>query len=126
MKRLTTLLFAIMSVVALSAQQPYKVYCTISGLHNNATFGTISRIDIDYGQENCAKNYLVDERGKAINGLSVTAVANLMSKCGWELEDSYVVGDDQVRCVWIMSKIVTDESEITEGFKTRWMVENGY
>ncbi|MBR2429323.1 MAG: hypothetical protein IKB15_05020 [Alistipes sp.] len=126
MRQLITLFIALMGTATLYAQQPYKVYCTLSALHKGASVGSLSRVEVDYGQDNNTKNYLVDEYGKAINYRSVTAAANDFAKLGWELETSYVVGDDNIRCVWIMSKMVIDDSEITEGFKTRWMLENGY
>lgn len=140
MRRVTTLFIALMSTVAIQAQtttfseqqqndhlaepESYKVYCTLSALHNGATFASISRVEIDYGQEQMNKNYLVDDYGKPLSYRTVTAAANHLSKLGWEHEDSYVVGEDNIRCVWIMSKEVTDDRQITEGFKTRWMYEN--
>ena len=125
MKRLFTLCVALLSITTLSAQQPYKVYCTLSALYHSATlFGTASRVEIDYGQNDKRKNYLVDSYGKAISGLTTTSVANQLAKQGWTLEESYVVGEDNIRCVWIMSKMVTSDEQITEGIMTRWMYEN--
>lgn len=125
MRHISTLIVALMSTVALSAQQPYKVYCTLSAVHHGTNIASLSRVEVDYGQERMTKNYLVDEYGKAINYRSVTAAANDFAKLGWVLEDSYVVGEDNIRCIWVMSKMVTDDSEITEGFKTRYMIEHG-
>ncbi|MBQ2784603.1 MAG: hypothetical protein IJE99_06375 [Alistipes sp.] len=124
MKRLFTLCVALLSIATLSAQQPYKVYCTLSALHHPTTFGTLSRVEIDYGQRDQRKNYLVDSYGKAISGQTTTSVANQLAKHGWTLEESYVVGEDNIRCVWIMSKMVTSEEQITEGIMTRWLYEN--
>lgn len=120
-----TLIVALMTVLTLYADEPYKAYCTISALHNGRTFASLTRVEVDFGQERQTKNYLVDEYGKPLNYKTVTAVANHLSQLGWVLEDSYVVGEDNIRCVWVMSKMVTDESQITEGFRTRLMYEDG-
>lgn len=125
MKRTMTLIVALMAVATLYAEEPYKAYCTLSALHSGQTFVSLSRVEVDFGQGRQTKNYLVDEYGKALNYNTVTAAANHLSRYGWVLEDSYVVGEDNVRCVWVMSKMVTDESQITEGFQTRLMYENG-
>ena len=124
MKRIFTLTIATLITVATVAQQPYKVYCALSARHSETSTTAISRVEIDYGQECLVRNYLVDESGKPLKLNSITAVANYMSKLGWELEDSYVVGEDIDRCVWIMSKYVNSDEEITDGFTTRWMLEN--
>lgn len=121
MKRITTLIVATLITVAAVAQQPYKVYCSISARHSETSTTAIGRVEIDYGQERLIKNYLVDESGKPLKLNTITAVANYMSKLGWELEDSYVVGEDIDRCVWVMSKYVTSDEEITEGITTRKM-----
>ena len=120
MRRLTTLLIAIISCATLYAEQPYIAYCTITTLHD-----ATSRVEVDYGQEDLTKNYLVDEEGKALKYHSTAIAANTLSKLGWVYEDSYVVGEDNIRCVWVMSKLVTDDSQITEGFMTRKMYEDG-
>lgn len=122
MKRLFTLTVALLSLTTLFAQQPYKVYCTLMARQSEISTLAISRITIDYGQEELTKNYLADINGKAEQFTTITAVANRLAKYGWEFEDSYTIGDD--RCVWIMSKIVTDDSQITEGITTRWILEN--
>lgn len=124
MKRIFTLTVATLITVATVAQQPYKVYCALSARHSETSTTAISRVEIDYGQERLVRNYLVDESGKPLKLNSITAVANYMSKLGWELEDSYVVGEDIDHCVWIMSKYVNSDEEITDGFTTRWMLEN--
>ena len=125
MKRLTTLLIAIFCVGVLSAQEPYKVFCSISGSYRNTELQSTTRVTINYGQEDLRRSYLVDEQGKELDLKSVTAVANYLSKLGWEFEDSHIVGENQLRCVWIMSKMVTDDSQITEGFTTALMYKNG-
>lgn len=124
MRRPILLLLALFTISVLSAEQPYKVYCSLSARHSETSTTAISRVEVDYGQARLVKNYLVDDYGNALRLNTITAVANLFSKLGWTLEDSYVVGEDNDRCVWIMSKMVSSESEVTEGFTTRWMYEN--
>lgn len=134
MRRVTTLLIALMSFAALYAEQPYKVYCTISGnVSTTNVNGHIGSVTIDYGQESLYKNYLVDQLGKQIVFSSMIAALNHMSQYGWELvstETKYersLLDDrnfDKIVSVWILSKMVTDRSQITEGFTTRLMYED--
>ena len=134
MRRVTTLLIALMSFAALYAEQPYKVYCTISGdVSTTNVNGHIGSVTIDYGQESLYKSHLVDKQGKRILFSSMIAVLNHMSQYGWELvstETKYersLLDDrnfDKIVSVWILSKMVTDHSQITEGVTTRLMYEN--
>lgn len=134
MRRITTLLIALLSFATLYAEQPYKVYCSISGdvsvTNVNSQVGSIS---VDYGQERLYKSYLVDEQGKRIEFSSMIAALNYMAQQGWELvstESKYqrsLLEDrklDNIVSVWILSKMVTDNSQITEGFTTRQMYED--
>lgn len=118
----------------LYAEQPYKVYCSISGdvsvTNVNSQVGSIS---VDYGQERLYKSYLVDEQGKRIEFSSMIAALNYMAQQGCELvstESKYqrsLLEDrklDKMVSVWILSKMVTDNSQITEGFTTRQMYED--
>ena len=104
-----------------TAQQevkPYKVYCEIvsyvRGLFSNKT-----NVELDFGQYASwwsADRQLVDENG-----------ANYMGRRGWSLEECYIIqnftkgdsGDPQYH--WIMSKEITDPSQITEGLRTKGM-----
>lgn len=134
MRRVTTLLIALFSFAALYAEQPYKVYCTISGnISTTNVNGHIGSVTIDYGQESLYKSHLVDKQGKRILFSSMIAVLNHMSQYGWELvstETKYersLLDDrnfDKIVSVWILSKMVTDHSQITEGVTTRLMYEN--
>ena len=124
MKQPILLLLALFTISTLMADEPYKVYCALSARHSETSTTAISRVEVDYGQERLTKNHLVDDYGRALQYNSITAVANLFSRLGWEFEDSYVAGEDGDRAVWIMSKMVTSEDEITEGFTTRYMYEN--
>ena len=63
MKKITTLIAATMISLVAIAQQPYKVYCSVSARHSETSTTAISRVEIDYGQEKLNKNYLVDSSG---------------------------------------------------------------
>lgn len=122
MRRLILALVALVCVGAVSAQEPYKVFCSISG--SSYLKSKTGHIDINYGQENPNKSWLVDETGKELELNSVPAVANYLSKLGWEFEDSSTWGEEGRHYVWVMSKMVTDDSQITEGFTTALMYQN--
>ena len=87
---------------------------------------------IDYGQRDITRNYLVDSNGKGIYFNSTIGVLNHLSKYGWQLEAAY---DTQIsrlsdstkydtRQVLFLSKIVSSDSEITEGIYTKNMHKN--
>lgn len=118
--RKTMLLSIAMLVAALSyAQEPYKAYCALSTSGKILQRGDIE-VFIDFGQQinwNPAA-YLADpETGKDIKFNSMVNALNYMSKRGWQLEN---INDDNV---FFMSKLVTDDSQITEGITTRGMYD---
>ena len=134
MRRIATLLIALFSFATLFAQQPHKVYCTIT---SSASVTNVSAyagsISVNYGQESLYKSHLVDKQGKRIVFSSMIAALNYMAQYGWELvstETKYersLLDDrkfDKIVSVWILSKMVTDRSQITEGFTTRLMYED--
>ena len=119
MKRIFTIVAALMMVVSLSAQQPYTAYCSMSGA---------SYSQVDYGQESLAKNTLVDENGKPIYFNSVIGMLNYMSERGWEyvgpitaVESSEILGEFKVssNTKWLFKKEVALSEEIAEGLMTR-------
>ena len=119
MKRIFTIVAALMMVASLSAQKPYTAYCSMSG-------GSYSQVD--YGQESLVKNTLVDEDGRPIYFNSVVGMLNYMSERGWEfiaplttVESSDVFGEFEVSSStkWLFKKEVTSPEEVTEGLMTR-------
>ena len=119
MKRIFTIVAALMMVVSLSAQQPYTAYCSMSGA---------SYSQVDYGQESLAKNTLVDENGKPIYFNSVIGMLNYMSERGWEfiaplttVDSSEILGEFKVssNTKWLFKKEVASSEEIAEGLMTR-------
>lgn len=119
MKRIFTIVAALMMVASLAAQKPYTAYCSMSG-------GSYSQVD--YGQESLVKNTLVDEDGRPIYFNSVVGMLNYMSERGWEfvaplttVESAEVLGEFEVssNTKWLFKKEVTSPEEVTEGLMTR-------
>ena len=134
MKRLFTTLFVMLVVGVCYASEPFTVYCTIKGEESATNAGyLVSGVEIDYGQENTARNYLVDETGRRFNFRSLVGALNYLAPYGWELHDSYTAYEkslldnpahDRRVLVWILKKTVTSREEITEGFTTAEMYRN--
>ena len=110
------------------APKPYKVYCEI--VSTPKFFSNKSTVELDFGQYASfwsSDRQLVDERGNTISFNSALDAANYMARRGWELEEVFVVqemskGDSgTARYHWVLSKIVTDDSQITEGLRTKGM-----
>ena len=133
MKKVFILLVGILLSVtafAQTKQESYKVYCEIIG----ETHMLSSKVDVelDFGQAYSfwsSDRRLYDENGKKIVFNSMLDAANYMARRGWELEQAFPVvsissGDSgSPEYHWIMSKMVTDDSQITEGLKTGDMLK---
>ena len=115
---------------AQTKQEPYKVYCEIIG----QTHTLSSRVDVelDFGQSYSfwsSDRRLFDENGKKIVFNSMLDAANYMARRGWELEVAFPVvsissGDSgSPEYHWIMSKMVVNDEQITEGLKTGDMLK---
>ena len=112
------------------AAKPYKVYCEI--VATPKIFSNKSTVELDFGQYASfwsADRQLVDERGNTISFNSALDAANYMARRGWDLEEVFVVqemskGDSgTARYHWVLSKMVTDDSQITEGLRTKGMTK---
>ena len=108
--------------------KPYKVFCEI--VATPKFFSNKTTVELDFGQFSgfwSADRQLVDEQGKTISFNSALDAANFMARRGWELEEVFVVqemskGDSgTARYHWVLSKLVTDDSQITEGLRTKGM-----
>lgn len=133
MKKVIILVVGILLSVttfAQTKQESYKVYCEIIG----ETHMLSSKVDVelDFGQAYSFwsnDRRLYDENGKKIVFNSMLDAANYMARRGWELEQAFPVvsissGDSgSPEYHWIMSKMVTDDSQITEGLKTGDMLK---
>ena len=111
--------------IVLFAQTPYKTYCNLIGDENFLKRGIID-IRVDYGEGDFKDNKFVDENGKEIKFLTMVAAMNFMSKLGWQLEQVYnridqVDGSPII--IWVLSKKITSEEEITKGFQTKRMYD---
>ncbi len=111
--------------IVLFAQTPYKTYCNLIGDENSLKKGIVS-VRIDYGQEDLKDNKFVDENGKEIKFRTMVSAMNFMSKLGWQLEQVYnridqVDGSPMI--IWVLSKKITSEEEITKGFQTKRMYD---
>jgi len=133
MKRIliTLIVFAGMffgaSAFAQTKEQPHKVYCEIIST-SRGMFSNKTTVELDFGQYASwwsADRNLVDENGKTIDFNSVLDAVNYMAARGWVFEQMYVVqtftkGDSDTPAYhWIMSKEVSDQSQIMEGLQTR-------
>jgi hypothetical protein len=129
MKKLFTLLLATLSIASIYATEPQTVYCAISGSHlASQANGYIGQVDIDFGQGNKSRDYLVDNNGKRLYFETMISALNHMAKAGWRLESSYTEfnpsliedsGLDECIMVMILSKEITSEEQIVEGIYTR-------
>lgn len=111
--------------IVLFAQTPYKTYCNLIGDENSLKKGVVS-VRIDYGQEDLKDNKFVDENGKEIKFRTMVLAMNFMSKLGWQLEQVYnridqVDGSPMI--IWVLSKEIISEEEITKGFQTKRMYD---
>ena len=113
---------------AVSAEKTtYKVYCEIVSFSRNL-FSNKTTVEFDFGQAASFwsnDRQIVDENGRAITFNSVLDAVNYISNRGWVFEQMYIVqsiskGDSNSPAYhWIMSKEVTDASQIMEGIHTQ-------
>ncbi len=108
--------------------KPYKVYCEI--VATQKIFSNKSTVELDFGQFAgfwSSDRQLVDEQGNTISFNSALDAANYMARRGWDLEEVFIVQEmsdgssSSPRYHWVLSKMVTDDSQITEGLRTRGM-----
>ena len=125
MRRLITLLLAILSVATLYAQEPTTVYCSIAGSQlTGRANGYIGPVELNLGNNTKSTIYLRDENGKRINFDTMIQALNYMSARGWRLVSTYTLYSpsliensnlDEDIIVMILSKEVTSTEQITEG-----------
>lgn len=122
MKKCLFLMLMFISI-GVVAQKPYKVFCELLG--TGKLFSNKVTVTVDFGQETsfwfgASNQYLVDDNGKAIKFNSMVDAMNYMGKRGWEFEQAYVVtiGNQNVYH-WLLSKEVTQDEAVNDGFNTR-------
>lgn len=108
----------------------YKVYCEIIG--ETHKLSTKVDVELDFGQAYkfwSSDRRLYDESGKKIVFNSMLDAANYMARRGWVLEQAFPVvsvangNSGSPEYHWIMSKMVANDSEITDGLKTGDMIK---
>ena len=106
--------------------QPYEVYCEIVS-YSRGLFSNKTTVELDFGQYASfwsLDRRLVDEYGRDIEFNSMLDAANYMAERGWVFKQCYVIqnftkGDSGTPAYhWIMGKMITDPSQITEGLRT--------
>ena len=111
-------------------KQPYKVYCEIIG--ESHLLSNKVDVELDFGQASkfwSSDRRLYDENGKKIVFNSMLDAANYMARRGWELEEAFPVlqfanGTASAPDYhWVMSKMVTNDAQITEGIITGAMIK---
>lgn len=123
MKKYFILFFLMLTSAMSLAQDKYKAYCSLIGDENSLKKGIVD-VRIDYGQKDLKDNKFVDENGEEIKFRTMIATMNFMSKLGWNLEqvyNRYDQIDGSPIIIWVLSKEVSSDEEITEGFQTKKM-----
>ncbi len=113
MKKLTTLIFAMLFTLAAMAQTPEVAYCSIGG--SDELGYKKGRVFINYGQDDAKRDWLVDEHGEVISFATLIHAANYLAKYGWRIvsvskTDTYTI---------ILEKRIVKPEDITEGIMTR-------
>ena len=130
MKKIVILALGLLLFSAAFAQEPYKVYCEI--IAQTRALSNKVDVELDFGQASgfwSGDRRLYNENGKAIVFNSTLDAANYMAQRGWVLEQAFPVvsissGDSgNPEYHWILSKTVTDPSQITEGLVTGDMLK---
>ena len=99
-----------------------KSYCELVGTEK--LFSLKVTVNVDFGQNPYTNSKLVDEDGKKITFNSMVDAMNYMGKLGWEFESAYAVTvgsgtSAQNVYHWLLSKYMTDDEDINEGFMTK-------
>ena len=113
MKKLTTLIFAMVLSLAAMAQTPEVTYCSIWGGDDMGY--NKGRVFINYGQDDAKRDWLVDEHGEVISFATLIHAANYLAKYGWRI----ICVDKSNTNTIILEKRVVKPEDITEGIMTR-------
>ena len=122
---MAALLLVCAAAFAQSPAKPHKVYCLFTS--DPLVLSDEIHVDVDYGQDArlvSLDRRLYDEKGKALKFNSVMDAVNYMCTLGWELEEAGQVmvpasgSTENPVYRWVMSKLVTDNSQITDGWIT--------
>lgn len=120
MRKIILLLMLIISCSAFAQNnETYRVYCELLGTTKFLSLKV--NVSVDFGQDEGGwASRLVDENGKAISFNSMVDAMNYMGKFGWKFEQAYVVTSGQQNVYhWLLSKDISKDEIINEGFNTR-------
>lgn len=110
--------------------EPYEVYCEVV-CYSAGSFSSKMSVEVDLGQVErflSKDRVLMDEQNRPLVFNSMMDAANYMAERGWTFKQAYVItsmseGNTMTSFVhWIMGKMITDKSEITEGLRTAQMI----
>lgn len=124
MTKIFLTLSAMLIAVAVSAQDRYTAYAELLG-YQKGLFSRKVKVSVDFGQDvsfwkSSSDMKIVSEDGKDIVFNSMVDAMNFMGKCGWKFEQAYVVTEGNQNVYhWLLSKEVSSETEIQEGFKVK-------
>lgn len=116
--------------------KPFRAYCEIVTYVDRGIFTSQISIEVNFGQANNfwgTDHELVDEYGHTITFNSMIDALNYMGERGWELVEEYYEWRNPKseneystapRQHFILSKSVTDRSQIIEGLTTTGMLKN--
>ena len=98
--------------------EPYRVYCELVGYEK--FLSKKCRVEVDFGQNPYEDKRIAGEDGKSVTFNSMVDAMNYMGKLRWEFEQAYVVTiNGQNIYHWLLSKKVSDDSEMGEGITTK-------
>ena len=136
MKKILILIAAFCISVSAFAQNPleapaqsFKVYCEIVTAYSAGLFTDRTTVNIDFGQQTDfwgSDRELLDNTGRPIVFNNILDALNYMGERGWELVQEYFdisYKTDNHTHHWVLSKTVTDRSQITEGLLTTRMLK---
>lgn len=130
MKRLFFSIISFVSVVLAFAQSnnTKSVYAELLGFEKGL-FSNKVTVTVDFGQDvsfwkQGRDNKIVDENGKDIVFNSMVDAMNFMGEKGWSFVQAYVVthGNQNVYH-WLLTKKITEDEEIMEGFKVKSQIK---
>lgn len=130
MKRLVISIISFVSVVLAFAQsdKTKSVYAELLG-YEKGLFSNKVTVTVDFGQDvsfwkQGRDNKIVDENGKDIVFNSMVDAMNFMGEKGWSFVQAYVVthGNQNVYH-WLLTKKITEDEEIMEGFKVKSQIK---
>lgn len=123
MKKLLTTLTVLLVTMTMYAQENYTAYAELLG-SQKGLFSKKVKVNVDFGQEvsfwKSGDMRLVSEDGSDIVFNSMVDAMNFMGKCGWKFVQAYVVTEGNQNVYhWLLSKEVSSEEEIKEGFNVK-------